>query len=53
MITYSEDELNREYVQDVLKEQPCHLMNDDEIKKAEEKLLAYNRAKNKVQGKGR
>lgn len=48
-----EDELNREYVQDVLKEQPCHLMNDDEIKKAEEKLLAYNRAKNKVQGKGR
>lgn len=48
-----EDELNREYVQDVLNEQPCHLMNDDEIKKAEEKLLAYNRAKNKVQGKGR
>lgn len=48
-----EDELNREYVQDVLKEQPCHLMNDDEIKKAEEKLLAYNRAKNKVKGKGR
>lgn len=48
-----EDELNREYVQDVLKEQPCHLMNDDEIKKAEEKLLDYNRAKNKVKGKGR
>lgn len=48
-----EDELNREYVQDVLKEQPCHLMNDDEIKKAEGNLLAYNRAKNKVQGKGR
>lgn len=48
-----EDELNREYVQDVLKEQPCHLMNDDEIKKAEEKLLDYNRANSKFQGKGR
>lgn len=49
----SEDELNREYVQDILKEQPCHLMNDDEIKKAEEKLLDYNRANSKFQGKGR
>lgn len=48
-----EYELNREYVQDVLKEQPCHLMNDDEIKKAEEKLLDYNRANSKFQGKGR
>lgn len=48
-----EDELNREYVQDVLKEQPCHLMNDDEIKKAEEKLLDYNRANSKFHGKGR
>lgn len=48
-----EDELNREYVQDVLKKQPCHLMNDDEIKKAEEKLLDYNRANSKFQGKGR
>lgn len=48
-----EDELNREYVQDVLKERPCHLMNDDEIKKAEEKLLDYNRANSKFQGKGR
>lgn len=48
-----EDELNREYVQDVLKEQPCHLMNDDEIKKAEEKLLDYNRANSKFLGKGR
>jgi hypothetical protein len=48
-----EDELNREYVQDVLKEQPCHLMNDDEIKKAEAKLLDYNRANSKFQGKGR